>query len=230
MATARGIIKRAMQKIGVLVKSEAPSDDEAQDALSSLNALIASWSNDSLVCYARTWESFNLSGGTGSYTIGSGGVFNTTRPMNIIQAYARSGSIDYQMAVIPDTVYNSISYKSLTGIPEFLNFDNAYPLATIRIYPVPSATYSLFILSEKEISEFATLDTDMSLPNGWERALIYNLALELAPEYGQQPDPSIVKIAKDSLGNVRLGVAKVRSMDAFPNEIRQRNIFSGWYY
>lgn len=230
MTTARDIIKRAMQKIGVLVKSEAPSSDEADDALNSLNALIASWSNDSLVCFARTWESFNLSGGDATYTIGTGGDFNTTRPMNIIQAYARSGAIDYQMDIITDTAYNSISYKSLSGIPEFLNFDNAYPLANIRIYPVPSAAYSLFILSEKEVTEFATLDTEMSLPNGWERALIYNLALELAPEYKQQPDPSIVKIANESLGNIRIGVAKVRTMDAYPNDVRQRNILSGWYY
>jgi hypothetical protein len=70
----------------------------------------------------------------------------------------------------------------------------------------------------------------MSLPDGWERALIYNLALELAPEYSQKPDAYIVKIANDSLGAIRQKVAQVRGMDAYPNNLAVRNIFSGWRY
>lgn len=228
MATARDIIKRAMQKIGVLVKSEEPSADEAEDALDSLNAMIASWSNDSLDIYARTWETFTLSGGTGSYTIGTGGTFNTNRPSSIIEAYLDISGIDYTMTVVDDESYNTISYKSLQGIPEFINYDNAYPLGKIRLYPVPASSYSLFLLSEKPTTQFSTLDTEMSLPDGWERALIYNLALELAPEYNQKPDGSIVKIAGESLGLIKTKVAQVRGMDAFPQNMVVRNIYSGW--
>lgn len=230
MTTARTIIKKALNKIGALVKNEDPSSDEANDALVSLNALIASWSNDSLNIYGRTWESFTLTGGTGSYTIGTSQTFNTARPMAVLEAYIRSGTIDYPVKIITDEAYNLIAFKSLTGIPEALNFNNAYPSATIRLYPVPSSSYSLFILSEKEVTEFTTLDTVMSLPNGWERALTYNLALELAPEYHQEPDASIVKIAMDSMGMIKLGVAKVRTMDAPVMGLRtgyRGNIYSG---
>ena len=230
MTTARDLVKKSLQKIGVLVKSEEPSADEADDGLSSLNALISSWSNDSLVLYARVWESFTLSGGTASYTIGSGGAFSTTRPMVIADCYLSVGTIDYSMSVITDEAYDSISFKSLQGIPEFLNYDNAYPLGKIRLYPVPSSAYSLFLLNEKAITTFTSLDTAMSLPDGWERALVYNLALELAPEYAQNPDPSIVKIAKDSLGMLRMTVARTRPMDAYPQNLTVRNIFSGWRY
>jgi hypothetical protein len=226
--TARTIITRAMQKIGVLVKSEPPSADEADDALASLNALIASWSNDSLNVYARTWENFPLSAAA-SYTIGTGGTFNTTRPMDIIEAHVRSGSIDYPLGIITDEAYNSISYKNLSGIPEFLNYSNAYPLSIIRLYPIDTSQ-TLYILSEKAVTGFATLDTAFSLPDGWERALIYNLALELAPEYQQQPDPSVVKIAGESLGAIRTKVAQVRTMDAYPQNFAVRNIYSGWAY
>lgn len=217
-----------MQKIGVLVKSEAPAADEAQDALNSLNALIASWSNDSLVIYARAWETFNLTA-SASYTIGTGGNFNTARPTDIVAAYLRSGTIDYPITIIDDEAYTSISYKALQGIPEFLNYDNAYPLGRIRLYPLDTSQ-QLFILSEKALTQLTSLDTDISLPDGWERALIYNLALELAPEYNQKPDASIVKIAGDSLGMIRQKVAQVRSMDAYPNDLAVRNVFSGWRY
>lgn len=229
MTTARDIITKSLQKIGALVKSEPPSADEANDALDSLNALISSWSNDSLNIYARTWETFSLTGAE-SYTIGTGGNFNTARPTNIVAAYLRSGTIDYPITVIDDEAYTSISYKGLQGIPEFLNYDNAYPLGRIRLYPLDNASYTLFLLTEKSVAGFATLDTEMSLPDGWERALIYNLALELAPEYNQKPDPYIVKIAGDSLGMIRQKVAQVRGMDAYPNDLAVRNIFSGWRY
>lgn len=229
MTTARSIVTRAMQKIGVLVKSEAPSADEAQDALSSLNALISSWGNDSLNIYARTWESFPMTGAS-SYTIGPSGNFNTIRPTNIISAYLRSVDIDYPVAVIDDESFNTIPFKSLTGVEYVLNYSNSYPLGVIRPYPIPSASYSLFLLSEKPLTEFATLDTELSMPPGTERALIYNLALELAPEYSQQPDPSVVKIANDSLGLIRSKVAQVRRMDAFPTNFASRNIYSGWAY
>lgn len=227
MTTPRTIIKRALQKIGAIVKNEEPSADEANDALDSLNMLISSWNNDSLNTYARTLESFPLTSAA-SFTIGSGGDFNTTRPLDIDTAYVRLGSIDYQLAIIDDETFNSITYKNLTGIPQFINYTNSYPLGVLKIYPLGSSAYTLYLSSEKPVTGTLTLDTTLSLPGGWERALVYNLALELAPEYNQKPDAYIVKIAGDSLGAIKTKVAQVRGMDAFPQGLAVRNIFSGW--
>lgn len=231
MTTARDIIKKALQKNGVLVKSEAPSDDEAQDGLDSLNAMISSWFNESLTVYARTWETFNnaITNGNASYTIGSGGSLNTTRPNNILAAYIRLVGQDYDLTIVDDEYYNSIANKSLAGIPTFLNFDNAYPLSTIRLWPVPQATYSLFILSEKPLTSFSTLDTVVSLPDGWERALIYNLSEELAAEYGVEVSPSVARIAAKSLGSIKRSTAKVRGMDSAIRTGIRFNIYSGGY-
>lgn len=229
MTTARTIIKKALQKIGALIKNEEPSADEANDGLSSLNAMIASWSNDSLNIYVRGWETFPLSS-SASYTIGPSGVFNTTRPTSIVSSYLRSATIDYPMSIVDDEAYNTIPYKSLQGIPAFLNYDNGYPLGIIRLYPVPSASYSLFILTEKPLTEFTTLDTVLSMPPGTERALIYNLGIDLAPEYSQEISPQHERIAGESLGLIRGKVAQVRDMDAYPRNLSVRNIYSGWWY
>jgi len=229
MTTARTIIRKALQKIGALVKSEQPSADEANDGLDALNAMIDSWGNDSLSVYARTWETFPLTS-SASYTIGTGGNFNTARPENIVSAYLRSGTVDYPVEVIDDEAYSTIVFKSLQGISYFLNYDNAYPLGNIRLYPVPSASYSLFILTEKALTQFTNLDTALSMPPGTERALIYNLAIDLAPEYGQQVSAELAKTAAESLGLIRTKVAQVRGMDAYPKNMTVRNIFSGWAY
>jgi hypothetical protein len=230
MPTARQIIKKSLQKIGVLVKGEEPSADEANDALDSLNQLIQSWSNDSAVIPSRAWETFTLTSGVSTYTMGVGQTFNTSRPTNIIAGYTRNGSIDTMLTVIGDESYNSISFKALTGIPQFLNYDNANPVDNLRLYPVPVSAYPIFLLTEKPLVTISTLDTTIDLPPGYERALIYNLAAELAPEYGQAPDQSIFKIAAESLGMIRLSSIRARSMDAYPQIISSRNVWSGYRY
>ena len=226
--TARKIIRKAMQKVGILVKSEVPDDDEANDALDSLNALIDSWSNYSDNITTRVRETFTLPTTT-SVTIGVGQTFNTQRPIQIVDAYVSQGTIDYPVEVVNEEQYDSVSFKTIQGRPVYLAYDSGYPTGNINIYPVSDGSYTLTILSEKAIVGFATLDTLLNLPNGWERALVYNLALELAPEYGQQPDASIVKIAGDSLGAIRLAVVRSRPVNSDLNLRIAGNIYDGWF-
>lgn len=229
MTTARGIITKAMQKIGALVKNEPPSADEASDALSSLNMLMASYSNDSMLIYARTWETFSIVSGDGEYTIGSGGDLSTTRPTFIVEAYVRDGITDYPLSFITDEVYNEkITQKTTQGIPVYYNYDNNNPLAKIRLYPVPATTYSLFLLSEKPLSGF-TLDDEVILPSGWERFLVYALALELASEYGMRVDSVNYEIYKEAKKMVMNAVNRNRTMDALPLVKRYGNFNSGWF-
>jgi hypothetical protein len=227
--SARTIIKKAMQKVGVLVKSEVPDDDEANDALDSLNALIDSWSNNSANITSRVRETFTLSNNV-SYTIGTGQTFNTARPMQLIEAFTTSGSIDYPMSIVNQEEYDLIALKDVGGRPTVITYNSGYPYGTITMFPKPDASYTLTILSEKAITGFATLDTTLNLPNGWERALVYNLALEIAPEYGQQPDGSIVKIASESLGAIKLAVIRSRPVNAyFSGNYSTNNIYGGYY-
>lgn len=217
MSTALSIITKAMQKAGILTKSESPSADETADGLDMLNDMLSSWSNESLMIYARVTESFTLSGGTASYTIGSGATFNTSRPIEIVQAHVRQvgGNIDYPISMVSDEIYQGISDKTIQSIPYMLNYTNAFPTATINLFPVPDQAFALYLTSQKELTQFALSDV-VSLPPGWKRALIYNLAIELAPEYGQQVDSVTMKIANDAKSAIASSVAIIRSMDAQP--------------
>lgn len=229
MTTARDIIKRAMLRNGVITKGESPSNEEFSDGLSALNDLIGSWSNDSLLIYARLSESFPLVSGTAEYTIGSGGDFNTTRPLQILSAFTRIGSTDYEIDVINGVTYDKIIQKDInSSIPDVLFYDGNNPLGKITIYPVPT-TGSLHIRSEKQLTEFTSLDTDVDFPPGWDRALIFNLAIEIAGEYGQPVDEATYTIAMDALSKIRRAVARNKTMDMYPYDGSDNNIFSGWY-
>lgn len=215
MTTARGIITKAMQKAGIVTKNESPSSDEISDGLDSLNAMLGSWSNESLLIYQRQTEQFTINANDGTYTIGSGADFNTTRPTYIVSAYLTSNQIDYPLDIISDEIYANIGDKSVGGIPNWLNYNNGYTTGTIKLYPIPTTSYTLNLLSEKPFTTLA-LDDTVSLPPGWEQAVIYNLAVILAPEYGQPVDQSIYQIATDSKAAIKLNTLKSRSMDVRP--------------
>lgn len=228
MTTARDIIRRAMMQAGILTKTETPSADEANDGMATMNAMISSWSNESLLCVARAWENFTLSGGDGEYTIGTGADFDTSRPIKVVEAHVRDGSVDLPVAIIDDVMYNQyITQKNISGIPYWLNYDNGFPQAKIRLWPVPSTAYVLYLLSEKPLTEF-DLDDDVSYPPGWEAAIVYNLAVWLAPQYGQEPDQILMKMANDTKGSIKLAIMKTRMMDAAPMTAGIRNIYTGW--
>jgi hypothetical protein len=230
MTTGLDIITKALQKNGVLVKSEAPSSDEADDALDALNAMISAWSNDSMLIYARTEENFPLSDGVAEYTIGTSQTFNTTRPIFITRAYVRQNNTDYDLEPLTDEAYYSIADKNTSSIPKFFNFNNGFPTGKIKLWPVPNAAYTLYIQSEKELSGF-TLSGNVSLPPGWEQALIYNLAVVLAPDYGEAVNQTSLalaaKIAAESKTGIMRTIMRNRSMDHIPN-VRLGNFYNGW--
>lgn len=230
MTTALNIITKAMLKAGILTKTEVPAADEANDALDALNDMLASWSNNSLLITARVTESFTLSAGVGEYTIGDNQDFDTVRPIKIIESHVRQGQIDYpSMYLAPDEVYQGLQLKTIQSIPELLNYTNNYPYGIIKLYPYPSIDYLLFLTSEKELSRF-TLNQTVNLAPGWNRALIYNLAVELCPEYGQKVDPMLLEIANKSKGELSKAIMRVRTLDAPPlTQVGQFNIWTGYY-
>jgi hypothetical protein len=232
MATARDIVTRALKACRILAPGESPSALEAADALYLLNMMLSSWSNDTLNIYANTLENFTLVANTDSYTIGIGQTFNTSKPITIQAMYVRSGSIDYPINDMNDVDFaNEIAMKSITGMPYCYNFNNNYPTAIIKLYPVPDQNYQLFILSEKPLSSIATLDTVISLPDGWEHAITYNLAVMLYPEYQQAVDPVIAQIAGNSKMSIERAINRNKRFvfDSGDGYRGTDNIYAGWF-
>lgn len=232
MATVRDLIKKALKQNGVLSLNEAPSDEEATDAFDTLNMLMASWSNEQMLTYVRVRESFTLTGSQSTYTIGTGGDFNTDRPIQIISAVLRlsSGGVDYPLTLITDEAYEEqISNKDVGGIPEFLNYDYGYPLGKIRLWAVPSTGHELHLTSNKELTQFTDIDDVVSLPPGWERMIITSLAVELAPTFGVSVTPDLMRLAKEAKGSVKSAITKTRTMDSRPEVGKGSfNIYSGY--
>lgn len=207
--TARELVAASLRLIGVKAAGESLEASEATDGLAALNRLLGSWSTEGLLVHARTRDSFTLTSGDGSYTFGSSGDLNSTRPTEILEAFIRdesvSPAIDYPpLKMLSLEEWSRVSQKeSEGGIPRNLYDDGGYPLRTLYLHPEPTGSKKLVVHSRKPLTELATIDTSVSLPPGYDRALVYNLALDLSPEYGKTPPDSVVLIAQETKGNLK---------------------------
>ncbi len=198
MSTIRDIATRSLRLIEEVGAGESASSEDAFDAMKSLITMIDSWSIQNQLVYTESRENFALTVGDGEYTIGSGGDFNTVRPIEIIAAFVRIDNIDYSLDIIGAGQYAEIPDKSAQGIPNSMYFDGNFPLSNILLYPIPNQSMTLHIYSKKPLTNFTSLDDVLNAPAGYERAFVYNLAIEIAPEYGKQPLPTVVMIAGES--------------------------------
>lgn len=181
------IISGALRLISSLTPGEAVNGSEAANALVVLNEMLSAFSMEWGLINATTIESFPLIVGQTSYTIGTGGNFNTVRPDTIFNQwiYDTVAGIRYPLKQIADNQYNSVPLNTIQSIPKAIYYDPQYPLGVLYIYPTAGlSTYQLNLESIKPIMQFTTINTVMTLPAEYFKALKLLLADELAPEYG----------------------------------------------
>ena len=197
--TARDLIRRAMILIGSLGVGENPNDQEAEDALMTLNEIIDKWNIESLMITST--ESYNVPlVGKKIYTIGPGGDINVHRPPNgITQAYYNMPTsnlpVSLPIEIISQNQYNEIVLKDLqVTIPNVLYYNADYPLGHVFIHPI-SSVGNVSLITNNSFDAFESLDAIVDLPPGYLKALRYNLAVELSTEYGRQLDQRIEEMA-----------------------------------
>jgi hypothetical protein len=181
MTTVADILTASARAIGYLGMTEVMSAADANNGLNCFNRMLDSWSNESLTSYVTLQRSFSLIAGQQAYTIGAGGYISSTRPYDIINAFIRDNNAnDYPMRIITFQEWYNIGEKTITSqIPDTLYYSSAYPLGTIYIFPIPLVNYTCFFRSTTDQVDYTLLTTALSLPVGYERAYVLNLALEL---------------------------------------------------
>ena len=206
MATARDIITRSLRLIHVLDSGESPTADEANDSLEALNTMLDMMSIPGLYIYALKSESLTWTAATASMTIGSSGSFNTTRPTKIHPStYATVDSLDYPITILRDrSDYSAITDKTTAGsIPDVMYYEPLHPLGTLYVHPVPADSWTLVLVTEEQLDQFATLDTTFAYPPGYRELMDYSLAVRLAPEFGVAVPPEVTAIEMRARSAVR---------------------------
>ena len=225
-----------MRLLGVLAEGETPSAETANDGLFALNQMIDSWDTERLSVFSTQDQVFSWPSGERTRTLGPTGDFVGLRPVLLDDAtYFRDPqtNVSYGIKFINQQQYDGIAVKTVTSTyPQVIFTNMTYPDIEMVIYPVPLRLLEWHFISVEKLTQPALLSTEMSFPPGYLRAFRYNLACELAPEFGIEPSPTVSRIAMYSKRNLK----RINNPDdimALPYSIvgtRQRfNIYAGNY-
>lgn len=207
MATAGELINGALRLLGVLAEGETPSAETSADALNAMNQMIDSWNTERLSIYNTQDQTFNWPTDEITRTLGPTGNFVGNRPVLLEDStYFRdpSTNVSFGIKFINQQQYDGIAVKTVTSTyPQVIWVNMTMPNITMTIYPKPTRLLEWHFISVQELTQPATLATDIVLPPGYQRAFRYNLACELAPEFGVEPSRQVQRIAMVSKRNIK---------------------------
>ena len=173
---------------------------------------------------------------TCSRTLGPTGDIVGLRPVLVDDAtYFRdpANGISYGLKLINQQQYNGIAVKTVTStFPQVIFVNMTFPDIEMYIYPRPTRDLEWHFISVEELTQPATLATQLHFPPGYLRAFRYNLATEMSPEFGMEPSAQVMRIAMTSKRNLKRinNPDDIMSMPYSLVATRQRyNIFAGNY-
>ena len=223
MTTIRQVITGSLRLINVIQQNEVATADDMDISLRAMEGLIDSWSTEKLNVYLLKQWYFPLVVNKKEYTLGAGGDWNVPRPMNIERGTISYGgaltydaitglynivnsqnTIDIPMEGLTDSQYAAIPVKDQPSTYPVKYYDNGnYPLRTISVWPVPTTGQPITLWLWQPLTNYDTLDEDLRFPKGYERAIRFNLAVELAAEFGKTVAPDVERIAVESKATMK---------------------------
>jgi hypothetical protein len=207
--SARSIGTTALLLLGVASGEQPISAFMAQQALDALNTLLDAWSVERLLTWTRPRYVVPLVAGQGVYTWGF--VAGETTPADIshpapvrleiaLLNIGGSPAQEWPLQILSQEDYEQgVLFKDLgSSYPEACYLEDTQPYNVLHVYPVPTFANTLILLPWQAHSPYASWDSVLEWPNGYQRAFTANLALELAPQYMVEPSPTLLRMADES--------------------------------
>lgn len=236
MASAGEIINGSLRLIGALAEGEVPSAETSADALMAMNQMIDSWNTERLMIYNTIDQQFSWPSDQITQTLGPTGDFIGLRPVALDDStYYRDAStgVSFGIKFINQQQYDGIAVKTVTSTyPQVMWINMEYPDIAMTIYPKPTRALEWHFVSVQELTQPATLATELAFPPGYLRAFRYNLAREIAAEFGIEPPRTVSQIANVSKRNLKSqnNPGDIMSIPYAIMVSRQRfNIYAGNY-
>lgn len=207
MTTAGDQINGALRLIGQLAESEVPTAAASQDALTAFNQMLDSWSTEKLSIFTTQEQIFTWPAGALTKSLGPTGDFIGNRPITMDDAtyfVDPANGISFGIMLINQQQYDGIAVKTVTSTyPQIMWVNTSYPNIEMHLYPVPTKPLEWHFISVQELAQPASLATSLIFPPGYMRCFKYNLACEIAAEFGVEPPPTVARIAMTSKRNLK---------------------------
>lgn len=175
------IIKSALRKCGVLAKGETPSTEDYSDCSEALNNVVVRFSTLGMPLWKRIELPVTLLLSQSDYTIA-----NSLKVKQVILKDTTGGT-QYELINKSRFDFNRLP-SNTTGTPVHWSFNPNLENGTLSLWPKPDSgavsSKSLVVLYQKEFDGFFNSTDTPDFPSYWTDALIYELAVAIAPEYG----------------------------------------------
>lgn len=203
--TADGICYQVARLLGILRPGQGANTDTVADLFTGLNQMIDGWNAERLMIPSMTRTEFALVAGQEDYTLGpSGADWTLSRPSRVDSASLLSSA----------GAATEMPFDGLLTIDEYrigksgVYVNMTYPRIQITVRPAPAAGQYLAIYTWASLAQFADGTTSYTLPPGYEEAIKFNLAHQMAPSYKITSKAgvdlnSIEKRARETKGRIK---------------------------
>jgi hypothetical protein len=149
--------------------------------------------------------------------------WNIPRPTRIqscsvLYPGAAGQQVEIPISIIDVDHWQSISVKSIESIfPTAVYNDTNYPYMNLYFYPVPATSCNCVLYTWDQLEEVTGLISLIDVPQGYNEALKYNMAVRLAPYYGVEPSQTVVQMAirsKSNINDINSGIP-IMTIDCF---------------
>ena len=212
MTTVNDIVIDALEITGL--KSPWDDIDTAWQTVGRrrLNSIIDGWNVSKIKGYTQQKITSSISTFKQTYTIGSGGDIDANRPVKIERAFITTlDNIKSPLEIVTFNEFNDYTTGTqLASEPLWLWYDAKDTLGEINLYPTPTSNFNLELYCLLSFGKYSAPTDVVTLPDGYERLLTYQLAVELCSHAGKQAP-----------ADVRMTLSQIRS------ELEAVN-FSAW--
>ena len=200
MSLVSDIIDDALFYIGAYGTGETVSSADQTFGLRCVNRLLDSWSAEKLSPIGINNATYALSGAA-SYTFGPTKTWAATaRPIKIKGASTiAANGLERPARIVTAEEWVQIRDKTRVGLfIDALLYDDGYPTGNIYVTPKPAAG-NCSLWTYEAITQFVNLTDAVSLPPGFETALVKLFAMEMCLPFSRPiPDglPQLAQAAK----------------------------------
>jgi len=207
----------------------------ADRALEALNSLLDAWSTDNLLSWTRPKIPVPLVPGQQIYTWG---VPTTTPPftpdiVGIPPVRLDLALLDIGVEEWPVTILDQAAFESGIWLKDLEStyvdhvwLEDTVPVKRLHVWPIPQFPgYTLQLLPWPAQPQYTHWDEGLEWPNGYLRLFSYALACELAPEYGIEASPTVMRTAEQAKRDLAVVNARVGRLSLNPGQLVRT---SGW--
>ena len=166
--TGLQIIRGALNLTNAVGTDQTLTAAEVSDCLEAFNDLIEIFNTSNLAVYGSGNQTFSTAAAQATYTIGTGGDFNTVRPVEIVDpAYTVINNTSYPVYAMTQAEYNKIPVKTQPQPFAYRYlYVNTFPLGQITLWPVPSQVAPITFTINNQITAITDAGASVSFPPG----------------------------------------------------------------